>query len=259
MTLVNCGASGCFVDAALVAHLGWQMTWLGILRMVYNVDGTPNNNGLIQLMISFTLWIGDKDEHCTFYVIQCGNEDAILGLPWLCKAPLLIGPLAQLSSLMPSQVNHWRPQRPSVISSGIMDETMTKPLLSYRRNVTTQKDTRNLFNECQFPLLLLLKRRKSWLFFPWNFLILQMCSKSPKFLFSHTDCLTISLNLTTPLSCVEWRTIHSTWRKWKLWRRSLMKISRKGRSFPLNSHKHPSSSLFHRRIERSALTRIITM
>ena len=84
--LIDCGASECFVDAALVARLGWQTTQLATPRTAYNVDGTPNNNGLIQLTVSLTLWIGDKDEHRMFYVIQCRSENVILGLPWLCKA-----------------------------------------------------------------------------------------------------------------------------------------------------------------------------
>ena len=54
--------------------------------MAYNVDGTTNENGLIRLTVSLTLQIEDKDEHHTFYDIQCGNEDVILGLPWLCEA-----------------------------------------------------------------------------------------------------------------------------------------------------------------------------
>jgi len=51
--------------------------------MAYNVDRTTNENGLIQRTVSLTLRIGDKDEHRNFYVIQCRNEDVILGLPWL--------------------------------------------------------------------------------------------------------------------------------------------------------------------------------
>ena len=84
--LVDCRASGCFVNAALVARLGWQMTWLATPRIAYNVDGTPNNNGLIWLTMSLTLRIGDKDERCAFYIIQCRDEDVILGLPWLHEA-----------------------------------------------------------------------------------------------------------------------------------------------------------------------------
>jgi len=45
--LVDCGASGCFVNAALVTYLGWQTTRLASLQTAYNVDGTPNNNDLI--------------------------------------------------------------------------------------------------------------------------------------------------------------------------------------------------------------------
>jgi len=62
------------------------MTSLATPRMAYNVDGTPNNNSLIRLTVSLTLRIGDRDEHRAFYIIQCGNEDVILGLPWLCEA-----------------------------------------------------------------------------------------------------------------------------------------------------------------------------
>jgi len=49
-----------------------------------------NENGLIRLTVSLTLQIGDKDEHRNFYVIQCRNEDVILGLPWLREANLII-------------------------------------------------------------------------------------------------------------------------------------------------------------------------
>jgi len=83
VALINCRASGCFIDTTLVIHLGWQINRLAVLRTAYNVDGTLNNNGLIQLYMSLTLQIGDKDEHHDFYIIQCGNEDVILGLPWL--------------------------------------------------------------------------------------------------------------------------------------------------------------------------------
>ena len=40
--------------------------------------------------MSLTLQIGDKDERRNFYVIQCGNEDVILGLPWLHEANPII-------------------------------------------------------------------------------------------------------------------------------------------------------------------------
>jgi len=45
--LIDCRASGCFVDAALVARLGWQMTRLATPQMAYNVNGTTNKNDLI--------------------------------------------------------------------------------------------------------------------------------------------------------------------------------------------------------------------
>jgi len=106
--LVDCRASGCFVDAVLVAHLDWQTTWLASLRTAYNIDGTPNNNGLIQLMVSLTLWIGDKDERRAFYIIQCRNKDTILGLSWLHKANPSIDWAAGMVALPDS-----KPKQPS--------------------------------------------------------------------------------------------------------------------------------------------------
>jgi len=47
IALVDCGASGCFVDTALVTRLGWQTTRLAVPRTAYNMDGTTNENGLI--------------------------------------------------------------------------------------------------------------------------------------------------------------------------------------------------------------------
>jgi len=54
------------------------------------VDGTMNENGLIRLTVSLTMRIGDKDKRRNFYVIQCRNEDVILGLPWLREANPII-------------------------------------------------------------------------------------------------------------------------------------------------------------------------
>jgi len=75
--------------------------------MAYNVDGTTNENGLVQLTVSLTLQIGDKDERRNFYVIQCGNKDVILGLPWLRKANPIIdwaSGTVELPGTKPSQL-----------------------------------------------------------------------------------------------------------------------------------------------------------
>jgi len=52
VALVDCGAFGCFINTALVTCLGWQTNQLAVPRMAYNVDGTMNENGLIQLTVS---------------------------------------------------------------------------------------------------------------------------------------------------------------------------------------------------------------
>ena len=116
--------------------------------MAYNVNGTTNENGMIRLMVLLTLQIGDKDEHQTFYVIQCGNEDIILGLPWLREANPSIDWAAGTVMLPDAKLkHHWTLPRHLCISSDTMDEMMIRPLLSYGKNDTILQDMPSTFNE----------------------------------------------------------------------------------------------------------------
>jgi hypothetical protein len=50
-----------------------------------NIDGTHNSSGVIQHKVSIFVWIGDTEERREFLVLNCGKENMILGLLWLCE------------------------------------------------------------------------------------------------------------------------------------------------------------------------------
>ena len=81
--LVDCGAEGLFIDKSITHK--WRKSILKMLIKVRNVDGTYNENRVIteRCLIPFRI----KDETMTewFYVTMIGDQDLILGLPWLEK------------------------------------------------------------------------------------------------------------------------------------------------------------------------------
>lgn len=81
--LLDSGASGLFIDKAYVTHN--QIPTRKLLRPipVLNIDGTPNNAGLITDVVSLVLRYDGHSERALFAVTSLGNQDLILGLPWL--------------------------------------------------------------------------------------------------------------------------------------------------------------------------------
>ena len=81
--LVDCGAEGLFIEKSITHK--WRKSILKTLIKVRNVDGTYNENRVImeRCLIPFRI----KDETMTewFYVTTIGDQDLILGLPWLEK------------------------------------------------------------------------------------------------------------------------------------------------------------------------------
>ena len=52
---------------------------------VKNVDGTYNEKGTIKFVTYLFLHIGTVIHQILFHIMGCGNENIILGLPWLKK------------------------------------------------------------------------------------------------------------------------------------------------------------------------------
>ena len=81
--LVDSGATGNFVDRDLIKRRGWTMERLKTPLRAYNVDGSHNEAGVLWHKVSLLLRIGETEEKRDFFVLNCGKENVILGMPWL--------------------------------------------------------------------------------------------------------------------------------------------------------------------------------
>ena len=81
--LINCGAKGLFIDKS-ISHK-WRKSILQSPIPVRNVDGTFNESGAIRERCLITFTINDRIMTEWFYVTTLGDQDLILGLPWLEK------------------------------------------------------------------------------------------------------------------------------------------------------------------------------
>ena len=80
--LLDSGATENFIDAKIVVkmHLGTQK--LVIQWPVYNVDGSPNWNGVITHAVDLLIKQGNWKERQHFYITNLGKDTFILRYPW---------------------------------------------------------------------------------------------------------------------------------------------------------------------------------
>jgi transposase InsO family protein len=81
--LLDCGASGMFIDRGYVDRNSIPTRKLQRPIPVLNVDGTPNEAGAIKEVVSLVLQYKEHTERALFAVTSLGMQDLILGLPWL--------------------------------------------------------------------------------------------------------------------------------------------------------------------------------
>ena len=81
--LIDSGAEGMFIDVSYAKR--WRKQPLKRPIRVRNVDGSINTNGDISEKCLITFKSGDKEMTEWFYVTATGDQNLILGLPWLEK------------------------------------------------------------------------------------------------------------------------------------------------------------------------------
>jgi hypothetical protein len=81
--LVDCGATGEFIDSNFVQKHKLQAHTLDKPIPVYNVDGSRNEGGSIREQVELIVRLGDHSERVTFLVCSLGKTDMILGFTWL--------------------------------------------------------------------------------------------------------------------------------------------------------------------------------
>ena len=81
--LVDCGATGQFMDQDYVECNRTSTRKLQHAIPVFNVDGTRNEAGSITEIVDTILRYNGHTERMSFAVTNLGKQDVILGFTWL--------------------------------------------------------------------------------------------------------------------------------------------------------------------------------
>uniref|UniRef100_A0A0W0G2E2 Putative reverse transcriptase-rnase h-integrase n=1 Tax=Moniliophthora roreri TaxID=221103 RepID=A0A0W0G2E2_MONRR len=81
--LLDSGAGGRFISTELTQTLGKRWIRLPEKIWVFNVDGTANKTAWITHVVELEFQIAGKEFRENFMISGIGDEEMILGLPWL--------------------------------------------------------------------------------------------------------------------------------------------------------------------------------
>ena len=81
--LVDSGATDNFIDPRLITQLGLGTRLLERPQKIWNIDETNNQAGMLTQYMDLSVRTGKREEDMRFLVTSLGNEDLILGYPWL--------------------------------------------------------------------------------------------------------------------------------------------------------------------------------
>ena len=81
--LVDSGATDNFIHPAFAKRLGLAMTPLEKPKRIYNIDNTSNKSGSITHSLELKVTTKGIEKIMRFLVTDIGNEDILLGYPWL--------------------------------------------------------------------------------------------------------------------------------------------------------------------------------
>ena len=81
--LVDSGATGSFIDQAFVEENNIATCPLHRPILISNVDGTPNEGGIIKEIVDLMISYKGHGERCLLAVTNLGKQKIILGYPWL--------------------------------------------------------------------------------------------------------------------------------------------------------------------------------
>ena len=81
--LVDSGATDNFISTKILKHMKIGSLRLKKPRTVWNIDGTHNKAGAITDFVDLQVRCGSKTEDMKFLVTDLGEDEIILGYPWL--------------------------------------------------------------------------------------------------------------------------------------------------------------------------------
>ena len=124
--IIDCGATGNFIDPGLTSLTKFPLQRLERPIKAYNVDGTTNSKGNIVWETHVNLLFPKHTENVRLMVLNLGQKQIILGMPWLKKwnpvidwiakritipRPISRRDAAPLRECLPSWTNSLVPQR----------------------------------------------------------------------------------------------------------------------------------------------------
>jgi hypothetical protein len=81
--LVDSGATDNFIHPKLLKRMGLGVQALDRPRKIWNIDGTTNRAGQLTSFVDLEVRTGSRERKMRFLVTDLGDEDLILGYPWL--------------------------------------------------------------------------------------------------------------------------------------------------------------------------------
>jgi hypothetical protein len=81
--LVDSGVTDNFIHPKLLKRIGLGVQVLDRPRKIWNIDGTTNRAGQLTSFVDLEVRTGDTERKMRFLVTDLGDEDLILGYPWL--------------------------------------------------------------------------------------------------------------------------------------------------------------------------------
>ena len=82
--LIDCGATGNFIDPSLISHLLLPSRAIPPLQ-AFNVDGTVNKQGRITAATTVHCQAANFEDDLTLMIVSLGRPQVVLGMPWLTK------------------------------------------------------------------------------------------------------------------------------------------------------------------------------
>ena len=102
--IIDCGATGNFIDQELISLTKFPLLQLQRPVKAYNVDGTTNSKGNIEWETQVDVLFKSWKENVWLMVLNLGQRQVILGMPWLWKWNLQINWLAKTLTI-PQGIN----------------------------------------------------------------------------------------------------------------------------------------------------------
>ncbi len=81
--LIDSGATDCFISPAFFKRMNLGMQPLQKPRKIWNINNTENKDGLITHYLELNIQMKGVCRNMRFLVTNIGNEDIVLGYPWL--------------------------------------------------------------------------------------------------------------------------------------------------------------------------------